>query len=148
MQPTLDSVNYFLDVSPLVTGVGLHPFHRGLELTNASQRAWRLDYYKDGPSGAPYSTIMSGARQQLTSSQHRLTVDLQLRWSEEVRSVPVCSFLDHVDIAMDQHTCFLVSNINCALVNNHERSRCALSLGRLAESIGTGSVCTHLIGAR
>eukprot|EP00041_Stephanoeca_diplocostata_P007892 m.113449 g.113449 ORF g.113449 m.113449 type:complete len:443 (-) comp17083_c0_seq1:258-1586(-) len=109
MQPTLDSENYFLDISPLVTGVGLYPFHRGLELTNASQRAWRLDYYKDGPSGDPYSTIMSGARQQLTTTQHRLTVDLQLRWSEEGDSLNRLGQgqFSHISLALADFNSFL-----------------------------------------
>lgn len=83
LSTNIDYENYVLDITPILTGVGLYPFHRGLELINASQRAWRLDYYKSGVSGPVYSTVMSGPMVDLGNGAYRLSVDLGLRWSEE-----------------------------------------------------------------
>eukprot|EP00040_Diaphanoeca_grandis_P017777 m.93149 g.93149 ORF g.93149 m.93149 type:complete len:445 (-) comp26609_c2_seq1:183-1517(-) len=75
---------YVLDFTPITNGgVGLHPYFRGVELVNASQRAWRLDWYKDGTGGAPYTTVMSGAMLDQGNGVYTLSVDLGLRWSEE-----------------------------------------------------------------
>jgi len=81
--PTANYQDYVLDISSLNTGQGLKPYFRGVELVNASDRGWRLDYYKDGTSGNVYSTVMSGPVQQISSTEYLLTVDLMLRWSEE-----------------------------------------------------------------
>eukprot|EP00035_Acanthoeca_spectabilis_P021461 m.438370 g.438370 ORF g.438370 m.438370 type:complete len:411 (+) comp18228_c0_seq1:202-1434(+) len=81
--PTQNFQDYIVDMSSVVTGVGLKPYHRGLELVNASDRGWRLDYYKDGISGSVYSTVLSGPITQVAPGVFNLVVDLQLRWSEE-----------------------------------------------------------------
>lgn len=81
--PTQNYQDYIVDMSSVVTGVGLKPYHRGLELVNASDRGWRLDYYKDGISGSVYSTVLSGPITQVAPGVFNLVVDLQLRWSEE-----------------------------------------------------------------
>jgi len=73
---------YVLDITPVLSGQGLHPYFRGVELTNASQRAWRLDWYKDGTGGNIYTTVMSGPVLDLGGGNYQLTVDLGLRWSE------------------------------------------------------------------
>lgn len=81
--PTSNFQDYVLDVSSLNTGVGLKPYHRGVEMVDASDRGWRLDYYKNGTSGDVYSTVMSGPISQTGPGEYILRVDLMLRWSEE-----------------------------------------------------------------
>eukprot|EP00038_Savillea_parva_P007881 m.173101 g.173101 ORF g.173101 m.173101 type:complete len:421 (+) comp13640_c0_seq1:213-1475(+) len=83
MMPTSNYQEYIVDLSSLNTGQGLKPYHRGVELTSASDRGWRLDWYKDGISGAPYSTVLSGPITMVSPNVYTLQVDLQLRWSEE-----------------------------------------------------------------
>mmetsp|Transcript_17505 Transcript_17505/g.45766 ORF Transcript_17505/g.45766 Transcript_17505/m.45766 type:complete len:418 (+) Transcript_17505:203-1456(+) len=106
--PTANFRDYIVDLSSLNTGVGLKPYHRGVELVNASDRGWRLDYYKDGEGGSVYSTIMSGPVSQIGQDTYLLIVDLQLRWSEEGDSLNRLGegFNSHIALALADFNSF------------------------------------------
>ena len=84
LMTTSETDSYVLDVTSLIAGAGVKPFFRSQELTDATDRAWRLDYYKpDAQSGQLWTTVMSGPITPLANGDYELSVDLGLRWSEE-----------------------------------------------------------------
>lgn len=84
LMTTSETDSYVLDVTSLISGAGVKPFYRSQELTDATDRAWRLDYYKpDAQSGQLWTTVMSGPITPLANGDYELSVDLGLRWSEE-----------------------------------------------------------------
>ena len=84
LMTTSETDSYVLDVTSLIAGAGVKPFYRSQELTDATDRAWRLDYYKpDAQTGTLWTTVMSGPITALANGDYELSVDLGLRWSEE-----------------------------------------------------------------
>lgn len=82
--PLSQANQYVLDVTSLSTGSGVKPYHLGQELVAASDRAWRMDYYKpDAQTGVLWTTVMSGSMTAEPDGTYELNVDLGLRWTEE-----------------------------------------------------------------
>eukprot|EP00037_Helgoeca_nana_P014318 m.133402 g.133402 ORF g.133402 m.133402 type:complete len:421 (+) comp22498_c0_seq1:225-1487(+) len=104
--PTSNYQDYIVDLSTLNTGVGLKPFHRGTKLVNATDRGWRLDYYNTGITGSVYSTVLSGPITTISPGVYLLTVDMQLRWSEEGDS------LDRLGQGANSHIALALADFN------------------------------------
>jgi hypothetical protein len=113
--PVQDPENYILDMSFLTTGQGLRPYFRTDELTNASLRAWRIDYYKNGVGNSIYTTVMSGVAVPIGDREFMLRVDLGLHWEIEGDAINRLQqgMNSHIALAINDFQSFtLVINAN------------------------------------